>query len=400
MGRNLLIENCSNGYFIKISYLSVMRSLLILSLLSFLHLPVFSQESPTYVGGHFNDVTSVAYSPDGNYIVTGTYEGSIYLYYNDSTPTYYISFGDLSSTVHSLTFSRDSRYLLAGCVDGKVARYHFPHPDSMDYIGLDTIYEFSRKPINKVVYGPGLRTVYACDDGGMVHSFDLKKKVVRSFKTEGPAKSMAVSIDRKFIYVSSKGSTDIVQYNSLGKEIRRLSGHNGEVTDLEVTLDRKFLISCSRDKTVKIWNLATGKIEISLSNHNWDITAIAIDPYSKYVASCGLDGLINIYEISNGHLFKSFKNTNGRCTDVAFSSDASEVIVGLHMDVIGDDGYVANIWKTSIERPVKKPTPSRTTSSRSTSNPSKNTPQKPQKSSSSQTVIHKSDQVEISIEKE
>ena len=170
-----------------------------------------------------------------------------------------------------------------------------------------------------------------------------------------PIKSFAVSVDRMNYFIATKGSTEIVQYDILGKEIRRFVGHQGEINDLEVTVDRKYLISGSTDKTVKIWNLQSGKMEISLSNHSWDVTALTVDPYSRYVASCGLDGTVNIYAIANGKLLKTFRNTNGRCNDIAFSPDLEHIIVALHMDKPGEEGYGSNIWSTGLERPKATP---------------------------------------------
>ena len=326
------------------------RLLIILCLLSS-YFCSNAQNEPTFLGGHVNDVTSVAYSPDGQYVVTGCWDGHVFVYYNDSTPSYYLSFADHRSAVNTLAFSRDSRYLLTAGMDGEINKYHFPHPDSMSFIRLDTTYAFGTKPVNKVFYGPGLRMIFSADDAGSFAAYDMKKKINRDVNAKAPIKTFAVSIDRMHYFIATKGSTEIVQYDILGKEIRRFVGHQGEINDLEVTVDRKYLISGSTDKTVKIWNLQTGKMEISLSNHSWDVTALTVDPYSRYVASCGLDGKVNIYSIANGKLLKTFQNTNGRCNDIAFSPDLKSVIVALHMDNPGEQGYGSNIWSTGLERP-------------------------------------------------
>lgn len=351
MARSPVIKRWLSGCFTKNSYLSIMRSSTLIFLLFFGIASVQAQDEPYFIGGHVNDVTSVAYSPDGQYIVTGSWDGHVYIYYNDSVPTYYLSFADHSSAVNTLAFSRDSRYLLTAGMDGEIRSYYFPHPDSMDFIRFDTSYSFGNKPVNKVFYGPGLRMIFAGDDAGQFIAYDLKKKINRDVKAEGPVNAFAVSIDRMHYFIATKGSNEIIQYDILGKEIRRFQGHMAEINDLEVTLDRKFLISASSDKTVKIWNLQSGKLAITLSNHSWNVTGLSVDPYSRYVASCGLDGVINIYNIANGKLIKSMNNKVGRCTDIAFSPDLAHLIVALHMDSPGENGYGTNIWQTGLERP-------------------------------------------------
>ncbi|MFY0644799.1 MAG: WD40 repeat domain-containing protein [Bacteroidia bacterium] len=368
-----------------------------------------AQNDPMFLGGHVNDVTSVAYSPDGQYIVTGCWDGHVFVYYNDSTPTYYLSFADHRSAVNTLAFSRDSRYLLTAGMDGEINKYYFPHPDSMDFIRLDTVYAFGTKPVNKVFYGPGLRMIFSGDDAGKFAAYDIKKKMNRDVNANAPIKAFAVSIDRMHYFIATKGSSDIVQYDILGKEIRRFSGHQGEINDLEVTVDRKYLISGSTDKTVKIWNLQTGKMAISLSNHTWDVTALSVDPYSRYVASCGLDGTVNIYAIANGQLLRTFKNTNGRCNDIAFSPDLKSVIVGLHMDSPGEEGYGSNIWSTGLERPkaaaaeagqskAMQEAIKRATERRKKAAASKKKKEAAKEKSSSTTTIKETDQIKISID--
>lgn len=372
-----------------------------------------AHHEPTFVGGHFNDITSVAYSPDGQYIVTGCWDGSLYIYSNDSIPQYYLSFSDLSSTVTSLAFSRDSRKLLVGSFEGKIISYNFPHKDSTDqYIGVDTTFTFTNKPINKVYYGPGLRMIFAADEGNKFIAYDLVKRVHRDIKTEAPVKSFAVSIDRMNYFIAIEGSTSIYQYNIQGKQIRTFEGHGGQVTDLEVTLDRKYLVSSSVDKTVRIWNLATGKLHKSFLNHTWDIKAIAIDPYSKYIVSCGIDGLINIFDISTGTVLNTFNNTNGRCTDISLSPDLSHVIVGLQMDVIGEEGYGANVWETGLKRPssgkvvpsakqskaVQEALKKKKANTTPAKKPTETDGEEEEDGKKGQTTIRKTDQVEITIE--
>lgn len=385
---------------------------LIFILLSFV--TASAQNNPYFLGEHYNDVTAVSYSPDGQFIVTGSWDGQIYVFVNDSIPEYYISFGDNTRKITSLAFSRDSRKLLAGCEDGKILLYSFPGNDTINgYIGLDTTFQFTKSEINEVYYGPGLRMIFAADAAGQLIVYDIEKRVNRNVKTEGPVQSFAISIDRMNYFVATSSNTSIIQYNIQGKEVRRFEGHSATVTGLEVTLDRKYLISASNDKSVKVWNLQTGKLEKNMDGHNWDITGLAVDPYSKYAVTCGIDGLVNIYSIEEGTLLSSFKNTNGRCTDVSLSSDLEQLVVGLQMSSVGDEGYGVNIWSTGLERPMtpqqkkalelmkqkeesKKAAEARKVSAAKATSPKTSTTKT--EAAKDQKVIKKTDQVEISID--
>lgn len=304
-----------------------------------------------FINGTNNDVTSISYSPDGKYIVSGCWDGHVYVYRNDSTPEMLFSFEDLISPITSLAFTRDSRKLLVAGMDGSINQYLFHHVDSLeDYVELDTTYSFTKRPVNKVSYGPGMRMIFAADENNRLIVYDSKKGVNRDVKTEASVMTYAVSVDRLNYFVVTKGNTAIIQYNIQGKEIRRFEGHTNDVNDLAVTLDRKYLISASSDKTVRLWNLQKGELEHTFTDHTWNVNSVIVDPYSKYVVSCGIDGLINVYSIADKSLLHSYKSPNGMCTDVSISPDLKTLIVGIQVNN-PSNGHGFNMLSSGIERP-------------------------------------------------
>ncbi|MBR9859191.1 hypothetical protein GYB22_00270 [bacterium] len=331
-----------------------MRHSLLLLAFFIVNLSYGQDSSFMFLDGHENDVTTVTYSPDGKYIVSGDWSGQVNFYVNDSSPSLYLNFADHDGPVTSVAFSRDSKNFITGGMDGQVNLYSVD--DSSGMIMLDTSFLFTTGHISKVFYGLGLRMIFASDDQNVLHSWDLKKRKERQIKAEGPITTFTISVDRKH-YIATKGSTDIVEYDIVGKETRRFSGHEGEITDLAVTLNRKYLISTSEDKTTRVWSLAKGDEERKFEDHTWTITGLTVDPFSKYVATCGLDGLVNIHEIESGNLVTSYKSPNGRCKSLSLSADLSHLIVAIQLSSTPQDdfGYGCDIWSTSLQ-PPKPPT--------------------------------------------
>lgn len=326
-----------------------MARLAILLLSSFVFLSGFAQEE--FVNGTDNDVTSISYSPDGEYIVAGCWDGNVYIYSNDSVPELLVSFSDNVSPVTSVSFTRDSRKLLVAGQDGSIRQYAFMHKDSMDNLfALDTTYQFSKRPINKASYGPGMRMLFAADDNNRLIAYDTKKKVHRDVKTAGPVRTYAISVDRMNYYLTTSGNPAIIQYNIQGNEIRRFEGHTNDVNALAVTLDRKYLISASADKTVRIWNLQTGDLEHTFTDHTWEIKGLMVDPYSKYIVSCGIDGLVNVYSIEEKKLLHSYTSKNGMCMDVSISPDLKNLAVALQVNN-PSNGHGYNLLASGVERP-------------------------------------------------
>ncbi|XP_013141528.1 PREDICTED: periodic tryptophan protein 2 homolog [Papilio polytes] len=72
--------------------------------------------------GHSQDMTCVAYSPDGQYLVTGGYDGKVKLW-NTSTGFCFVTFTDHSSTVTSIVFSANKKFFVSSSLDGTVRCY-------------------------------------------------------------------------------------------------------------------------------------------------------------------------------------------------------------------------------------------------------------------------------------
>ncbi|KPI91085.1 Periodic tryptophan protein 2-like [Papilio xuthus] len=87
---------------------------------------VWEWQSEQYVmkqQGHSQDMTCVAYSPDGQYIVTGGYDGKVKLW-NTSSGFCFVTFSEHSSTVTSIVFSPNKKFFVSSSLDGTVLSGH------------------------------------------------------------------------------------------------------------------------------------------------------------------------------------------------------------------------------------------------------------------------------------
>ena len=131
--------------------------LIILLLTSFSSM---SQNSNTFIAKHSDDVSCVAFSPDNTHIVSGGWDSKLIVYENDSTYPVQQELKDFHGAVKTIAFSRDGFKMLAGGQEGKLAIYGFNDLSSWDIVGLDTFLEINQSQINKLIYGPGMRTLF------------------------------------------------------------------------------------------------------------------------------------------------------------------------------------------------------------------------------------------------
>src|SRR5262249_54799777 len=69
--------------------------------------------------GHTKGVHDAVFSPDGRYILTGSYDGTARLW-DEATGTLVRTFSGHSSSVMSVAFSPDGQYILTGSEDRTV----------------------------------------------------------------------------------------------------------------------------------------------------------------------------------------------------------------------------------------------------------------------------------------
>lgn len=70
--------------------------------------------------------------------------------------------------------------------------------------------------------------------------------------------TMALSADERMLVTGSKDKT-IRTWQISGQMVRKISGHAGFINDLTVSTDGKFIVSASQDKTMRVWRKNGGK---------------------------------------------------------------------------------------------------------------------------------------------
>ena len=311
-------------------------------------------DSLEYQAHHDDDITVIEYSPDGKYLVSGSWDESIIIQKNDSTNEVVQRIRHNRGAITSISFSRDGYRMIAGGQDGKLNVYHF-NDSFFSVATLDTTLIINQSQINKLIYGPGMRTLFSAGDDGRFIAYDMVNQRTIPIKTSRPISAAGVAIDRMSYFIAHENKTEIVQFDIMGRKMKSFVGHLDQVTDILVTLDRKHIITSSEDKTVRIWEIRSGKEIFTFKDHTWTVTDIAIDPHGKYLISGGLDGHVFLYDLKGKELIKSFNLDKFKINALAFSPNNTTIAVAAQKDESSDSaGYF--ILKTGLNyRPIKLP---------------------------------------------
>ncbi|MBI1307960.1 MAG: hypothetical protein GC181_15255 [Bacteroidetes bacterium] len=390
-----------------------------LTVLSFLiSLTVFAQQegdtTPVYLGNHSDDVECVAASPDNTYYASGSWDKKISIFLNDSTFTLIQQLEGHRAAVSSLAFSRDGKKLLSGGRDYKVILWTMNETTGLFEKTLE-VSNVHTAGINKVLYGPGMRTIYSAGDDGRIMIYDLVKKTSKIIENKIPVRGIALSTNKRFIFCADE-STVVKQYDGLGNKIKDLEGHTDYVNAIAYSNDNKYLVTGSNDKTAIVWDVLTGKVKHVLKGHDWKIVSVDISADSKYAVTGSIDGKVIIWNLETGELIKKCDANGDKVRGVAFSADEKCIIGGIQFNADNSPKYGPVVWTSGVKRvvpgypgrpggapaPVKGATGSNNTRvAAQQSPPNKSAQQKPQQKATSDTnkkVIEKTDEVEVYIE--
>ncbi|KAH9476959.1 Vegetative incompatibility protein HET-E-1 [Psilocybe cubensis] len=280
-------------------------------------------------------VNSMAFSPDGRYIVASLSDWTIRIF--DAT-TGTMKGKPLTGpkgrfATRSVAFSHDGKWVASGSYDGDV------------HLWNASTYEMEKGPLTghtKVV----LSVAFSSDGQWVVSgSYDSKIIVwnVLTGKVErgpytGHAKgvlSVDISPDGKYI-VSGSQDKEIRIWNLSTGELEHgpFVGHTDAVNSVAFSPDGQKIVSGSNDRTVILWNAVTGEIDQGpLTGHLHAVYSVAFSPDAKRIVSGSLDQTLRIWHVNTGQTEQILHaHSNGGVDCVAFSPDGERIASGSQMD--------------------------------------------------------------------
>jgi cytochrome c len=241
--------------------------------------------------GHGGMVRSIAVSPDGSRVLTGSFDYTAMIW----------DFGDQTST---------------GVLEGHDA------------------------PVNSVAYLPNGRQAVTGSDDNTIILWDLAKKsrLRRYSGHRGKIMSVAVSSDGRRIASGSWDRTVRIWNTVSGTELLRIN-HPTNITAVNFFNHGKNFITGTRDGIIRLWRSKDGIQTGELRGHSWVIAQIAVSPDQKHAFSSSTDGTVRLWDLSQQKELAILKGHEGPVFSVAFSPDGRGALTGgrdgllIHWDI-------------------------------------------------------------------
>ena len=285
-------------------------------------------EVPEFVqqNGHSNPVVSVAFSPDGSQIITGSYDSTAILW-DTKRRVKLRTFKGHSDRIDSVAFSPDGKQILTGSGDATAILW-----EKATGTKLRT-FQGHTSSVNSVVFSPdGNQILTGSSDDNMAILWEKSTGTkIRAFQPNTIGiYSVAFSPGGNQILTGSSDGAAILWEKSTGTKIRTFQGHSSGVTSVAFSPDGKQILTGSSDATAILWEKSTGTKLRTFQDHKEIITSAAFSPDGNQILTRSIDGLLILWETANGVKLRVFK-LNSKIKigyPIVFSPDGQLILTG------------------------------------------------------------------------
>jgi len=278
--------------------------------------------------GHTKWINSVAITPNGKYIVSGSGDKTIKLW-NIKTGRLLRNFKGHTDGVLSVAITPNGKYIVSGSSDKTIKLW--------DIKTGKLIRSFKKKiwGVLSVTISPNGKYIVSGSYDNTIKLWDINTGIlVRSFKgSRGRINSVTIAPNGKYISGGYYSAVKLWDINT-GKLIRSFKGHKDDVSSVAISPNGKYIVSGSGDKTIKLWNINTGRLIRSFKGHTDGILSVAITPNGKHIVSGSHDNTIKLWNINTGKLIRSFKGHTDWVASIAISPNGKYIVSGSSDDKI------------------------------------------------------------------
>jgi WD40 repeat protein/serine/threonine protein kinase len=263
---------------------------------------VSGQELPK-LKGHADGVASVAVTPDGKRIATASADGTARLW--DSTDGRQVLRIDVDTEVvnslkaseykfekrvWSVAVTPDGKQIVTGSENGIVKIW-----DALTGQKLQEINAYIGRAFHIAVTPDGQRLVTG--EGPTLRIWDAVsgRQLQELTGHTGGLGSIMVTADGQRIITGGDGMARVWDMAN-GRELLTLKGHAGEILSVAVTPDEQRIVTGGRDGTARLWDAISGRELLVFKGHTGPVRSVAVTPDGQRIITGSEDGTVKIWE--------------------------------------------------------------------------------------------------------
>lgn len=274
-----------------------------------------------------SSVTTAEWSPDGEFVATGTYLGECRLWNKKGELVSLLenrsvsnkSSDGIPTPVFVLKWSPNGKNLCCGSVDRKIVLWEIK-----DEICLkETFLQHESSILDIDWKNENCFASCSADSSVIIHQINEENKTKKLIGHKNEINTVRWACSENILATGSDDTTVRIWCDETGECLRVLKAHTKGVYCVRwsKTDNGLILATASYDKTIKIWNCEEGILLSTLSGHLDSIYNIAFSPSGKYLASSSIDKTVRIWCLWKETKEHSTHKLDGPVLEVGWSND-------------------------------------------------------------------------------
>ncbi len=283
--------------------------------------------------GHEKSLTSAVFSPDGQYILTASDDHTAQLWEKASGKNI-ITYRGHERSVSSAVFSPDGNHILTASDDNTARLWdRSSGKEIMTYRG-------HKSWVRSAVFSPDGEHILTASDDNTARLWETAsgKNIITYRGHERCVSSAVFSPDGNHILTASDDNTARLWERESGKEIMTYRGHEFLVTSAVFSPDGKHILTASDDKTARLWETASGKNIITYRGHERCVSSAVFSPDGKHILTASRDHTARLWDRSSGKEIMIYRGHEEWVSSAVFSPDGEYILTA-------SDDKTARLWE-------------------------------------------------------
>lgn len=305
--------------------------------------------------GHKSAVLSVSFSPDlhNPQIVSGSWDGTLRIWdFASGAPLHLMRPGDDDSCyrINSVAYSPDGKYILSGlsgsldhsicswnAVDNRPSGFEAGSRSTSMLPNMDGVYSIALSldgcRVVTTSYSKEAR-IWDAPSGRLLHVLSGHQDSISD---------ITFTHDGGRVISGAADSTIRVWDTATGTCITVLKNHTRRVVSIAVSTE--LIASGGDDSTIRLWDVESYQLLCVLADHTASVQSLSFSPDGRKLASASRDGAVRVWDVTDsGSRSSARRKPIVKC--LAFSNDGAQIAAAL------DDTTIA-IWETSTGKRLK-----------------------------------------------
>jgi WD40 repeat protein len=294
--------------------------------------PIHATGKPYLVfKGHSRQVSSVAFSPDGKTVLTGSYDGDVRLW--DAQSGQLIRFFNAyTKVVYDVAFSLDGKNILTASGDSMARLWNALAPAN-EAAKIRTLIGHTDR-VTTVAFSPDGSLLLTGSFDRTVRLWDATTGVVKHvFKPDTDAVlNVSFAPDGKSILLAGWGNS-VQQYDIGTGQLNLQFSLKNWIMLAEYSPDGRYIVTSSNGESdltkrgPRLWDAKSGQPIHDFIGFG-EVEAAAFSSNSKWLATGDSLGMARVWNVETGELLHTFSADFARLSSVAISPDGKYLLSG------------------------------------------------------------------------